>query len=79
VTSEPLVAEGGADPEDGPFNSYEEVFADLAMNVEIPVEEGGTENLQLYGMYRMSVNAIKQNNNLAYETHCIVCNGEHRF
>jgi len=32
VTAEPLVAEGGDDSEDGPFNSYEEVFADLAMN-----------------------------------------------
>jgi len=71
VTAEPLVGESGADPEDGPFNSCEEVFADLAMNVEIPVEEGGTENLQLYDMYRMSVNTIKQNNNLAYETRCI--------
>jgi len=79
VTAEPLVGEGGADPEDGPFNSYEEVFANLAMNVEIPVEEGGTENLQLCDMHWMSVNTIKQNSNLAHETRCIVCNGEHRF
>jgi len=38
VTAEPLVVEGGADPKDGPFDSCEEVFADLAMNVEIPVD-----------------------------------------
>jgi len=30
-------------------------------------------------MYQMSVNVIKQNNKVAYENPCIVCNREHRF
>ena len=49
TTDGPLDGEGGTDPEDGAFNSYEEMFADLAINVDIPDGEG-TDNLQLYNL-----------------------------
>ena len=78
MIDEPLDAEGRTDPEDGAFNLYEEAFANLAMNVDIPDKEG-TDNLELCELYQMSVNAIKQNVNVAYENSCMVCNGEHCF
>jgi len=45
ATDEPYNAEGDVDPEDGPLNFYEEAFANLATNAEIPEENEGAQNL----------------------------------
>lgn len=62
----------------GPFPSYEDVAINL-LEVEIPDDEHAAQNYELFNTYRQAVNAIKSNNDVAYETRCIVCNGQHRF
>ena len=66
-----------ADP-NGPFPSYEDAAVNL-LEVEIPDDEHALHNFELFNNYRQAINAIKSNSNAAYETRCIVCNGQHRF
>ena len=66
--------DGGGDAK----SSYEDAAVNL-LEVEIPDDEHAVHNFELFNNYRQAVNAIKSNNNAAYEARCIVCNGQHRF
>jgi len=62
----------------GPFTNYNEVFANL-MKIEIPDQEDAPNKLLVFDSYQKAMNAIKEDTNVAFGTHCIVCKGQHRF
>jgi len=58
--------------------NYDEACVNL-MKIEIPDAEDSSEKLVVFDSYRRAVNAIKDDANVAFGTHCIVCKGQHCF
>jgi len=62
----------------GPFTNYEEACVNL-MTIDIPDTEDTPRNLTVFDSYGRAVNAIKDNTNVAFGQHCIVCKAQHCF
>jgi len=62
----------------GPFTNYEDACINL-MTIDIPDTGDASRNLTVFDSYRRAVNAIKNDTNVAFGQHCIVCKAQHRF
>jgi len=49
------------------------------VTIEIPDTEDAPRNLAVFDSYRKAVLAIKNDTNVAFGQHCIVCKAQHRF
>jgi len=62
----------------GPFTNFEDACVNL-VTIEIPDTEDASRNLAVFDSYRKAVLAIKNDANVAFGQHCIVCKAQHRF